>query len=60
MADEKDKDKDKDMESEAAGKRTKSKKPIKLRLNYRTVVTVKSEAALKAWLERYPDAKVID
>jgi hypothetical protein len=46
--------------SEPAKKKIKAKKPIKLRLNYRTVVTVKSEAALKAWLERYPDAKIID
>lgn len=51
---------EKEQDPSASKKRTKSKKPIKLRLNYRTVVTVKSEAALKAWLERYPDAKVID
>jgi len=40
------------------GKHTE-KKLIKLRLNYRTVVTVKSDAALKAWMEKYPEATVI-
>lgn len=51
---------EKENPGEPEKKRTKAKKPIKLRLNYRTVVTVKSEAALKAWLERYPDAQIID
>ena len=45
---------------EGKKKTTKSKKPIRLRLNYRTVVTVRSDAALKAWLERYPDAQILD
>jgi len=37
----------------------REKKPIRLRLNYRTVVTVRSEAALKAWLAKYPDAVIL-
>jgi hypothetical protein len=37
-----------------------AKKRIRLRLNYRTIVTVKSDAALKAWLARYPEATVLE
>ncbi len=36
------------------------RKPIKLRLNYRTVVTLKSEASLRTWMERYPEAVIIE
>lgn len=32
---------------------------IKVRLDHRTTITVKTQAALKGWLERYPEAKVI-
>ncbi len=40
--------------------KVREKKPIKLRLNYRTVVTVRTEVSLRAWLEKYPEAVVID
>jgi hypothetical protein len=29
---------------------------IKLRIDYRTVITVRSKEALKMWKQRYPDA----
>lgn len=32
---------------------------IKVQLDYRTTITVRTKAALKSWLERYPEAKVI-
>ncbi len=32
---------------------------IKVRLDHRTTITVRTKAALKGWLERYPEAKVI-
>jgi len=44
---------------ESASRRP-AKKSIRLRLNYRTVVTVKSDEALKAWLKRYPEATILD
>jgi len=45
-------------------KRRKSKiensdSKIKLRLDYRTTIIVKSREALDNWLGRYPNAKVI-
>jgi hypothetical protein len=36
-----------------------SKKSIKVRLDYQTVVTISKMSSLKAWLEKYPDAKLI-
>jgi hypothetical protein len=33
---------------------------IKLRIDEKTTVTVRSTFALKSWQERYPEAKVID
>lgn len=32
---------------------------IKVQLDYRTVITISNIEKLKAWLTRYPDAKVI-
>jgi len=32
---------------------------IKVKLDDRTTITVRTKAALKGWLERYPEAKVI-
>lgn len=32
----------------------------KLQIDFRTTITVRSEGALKAWKERYPEAKLID
>ncbi|CAN5553478.1 hypothetical protein BH10BAC1_BH10BAC1_19950 [soil metagenome] len=33
---------------------------FKLQLDNRTTITVRSEGALKAWQEKYPEAKLID
>jgi hypothetical protein len=33
---------------------------IKVQLDYRTVITVKSRHAVDMWLSKYPDAKVLD
>jgi len=33
---------------------------IKIRLDEKTTVTVRSTFALKSWQERYPEAKIID
>lgn len=33
---------------------------IKLQIDEKTTVTVRSDFALKSWQERYPDAKIID
>ena len=33
---------------------------IKVQLDYRTVITISSIEKLKAWLVRYPEAKVIN
>jgi hypothetical protein len=33
---------------------------FKLQLDNRTTITVRSEGALKAWKEKYPEAKLID
>ena len=36
------------------------KKPVvKIRLDYRTVVTVKDKSHLKMWIKRFPKAKII-
>jgi hypothetical protein len=32
---------------------------IKIRLDYKTVITVKDTQQLEKWKERYPDAKII-
>lgn len=37
-----------------------SRPKIKLQLDEKTTVTVRSAFALKSWQERYPEAKVID
>ena len=39
--------------------KTSVKKPIKVRLDYRTIITLSRMSALKAWLIRYPDAQVL-
>ncbi len=33
---------------------------FKLQVDNRTTITVRSEGALKAWREKYPEAKLID
>ena len=33
---------------------------IKIRLDHKTTVTVRSMYALKSWQERYPEAKIIE
>lgn len=33
---------------------------IKIRVDEKTTVTVRSTFALKSWQERYPEAKIID
>ena len=33
---------------------------FKLQIDTRTTITVRSEGALKAWQEKYPEAKLID
>ncbi len=38
---------------------TSKDKLIKVRLDYRTFVTLTNIAALDVWLKKYPDAKVI-
>lgn len=32
---------------------------IKVRLDHRTIITIKTKEALKSWLVKYPEAKVI-
>jgi hypothetical protein len=32
---------------------------IKVKLDERTTITVRTKAALKGWLDRYPEARVI-
>lgn len=32
---------------------------IKLQVDYRTVIMVKSKKALEMWMEKYPNAKVV-
>lgn len=33
---------------------------IKVQLDYRTIITVRSPQALDMWLAKYPEAKVLD
>lgn len=33
---------------------------IKIQLDYKTTITVRTMDAFKAWKDRYPDAKLID
>lgn len=33
---------------------------IKIRLNYRTIITVRTMEAVQMWLEKYPGAQVIE
>ena len=33
---------------------------IKIQIDYRTIITVRSMDAFKAWKERYPEAKLVD
>ncbi len=33
---------------------------FKLQIDHRTTITVRSAGALKAWQEKYPEAKLID
>ena len=33
---------------------------IKLRIDHKTIITVRTKAALRAWMEKYPDAVIID
>jgi hypothetical protein len=33
---------------------------FKLQLDSRTTITVRSEGALKAWKDRYPEAKLVE
>jgi len=39
---------------------TSKDKLIKVRLDYRTLVTIANKSALKFWLEKYPDAKIVN
>jgi hypothetical protein len=32
---------------------------IKLRLNYRTIIIVRTQEALKMWLQKFPGAQII-
>lgn len=34
-------------------------KPIKVRLDYRTIIVLKHISALQVWLKKYPQAKVM-
>jgi hypothetical protein len=34
-------------------------KPIKVRLDYKTLIYLSRESSLKVWLKKYPDAKVV-
>lgn len=34
-------------------------KSIKVQLDYKTVITIPRMEALKAWLHRFPDAKIL-
>ncbi|MBL0048211.1 MAG: hypothetical protein IPP32_08985 [Bacteroidetes bacterium] len=38
---------------------TSKEKLIKVRLDYRTLITITNIASLEVWKKRYPDAKVI-
>jgi hypothetical protein len=34
-------------------------KVIKLQVDYRTVISVKSQSALQMWMKKYPNAKIV-
>lgn len=34
-------------------------KVIKLQVDYRTIISVRSQKALEMWMEKYPNAKVV-
>lgn len=34
-------------------------KVIKLQVDYRTVISVKSQSALEMWMKKYPNAKIV-
>lgn len=36
-----------------------TKAKIRVRLNANTIITIPTMSALKAWIDKYPDAKVI-
>ena len=35
------------------------KKRIKVQLDYKTIITINKMESLKAWIDRYPQAKVL-
>jgi hypothetical protein len=37
-----------------------SENRIKLRIDHKTIITVRTKAALNMWMEKYPEATVID
>lgn len=37
-----------------------SENRIKLRIDHKTIITVRSKHAMEMWLEKYPDATVIE
>ncbi|MCX6312511.1 MAG: hypothetical protein NT084_12855 [Bacteroidetes bacterium] len=37
-----------------------SENRIKLRIDHKTIITVKTKAAMNMWMVKYPDATVID
>jgi hypothetical protein len=37
-----------------------SENRIKLRIDHKTIITVRTKHAMEMWLEKYPDATVID
>jgi hypothetical protein len=39
--------------------RSAKNKSIKVKLDYRTIVTVKKKSALNMWLSKYPGAQII-
>ncbi len=42
-------------------KETKARKfPVKIQINPRTIVIVKTQAALKMWMDRHPEAKILE
>jgi hypothetical protein len=39
---------------------TISEHRIKLRIDHKTIITVRTKEAMQMWMEKYPDAQVID
>lgn len=37
-----------------------SENRIKLRIDHKTIITVRTKQAMNMWMEKYPDAQVID